>query len=161
MNRKNRRAEAARQRHAKAMVGMEMRYGGRTLVVTAYVNTDEDPNDVYRRVELAARGPKRAMVVVSVAVQEPCSIWEGRGPTLFNGRTLIVTCYINTDEPLDHALTRRVMNAANKPGNPKTAAECSGQLAVVVGGGELPLDEARKLWLHVVKKADAQKDGPN
>ena len=147
------------------MVGMELRYGGRTLVVTAYVNTDEDPNDVYDRVRPAARGPKHCMGLVTVAVhpgEQALPIWEAqRIPTYFGGRTLIVTCYINTDEALDHDLTQRVMNAANKPGNQKTSEACGGQLAVTVTGGEAPLEEAREMWKHLIQKLEKQKDGPN
>jgi hypothetical protein len=165
MNRKDRRAEEARQRHAKATVGMELRYGGRTLVVTAYVNTDEEPQAVYQRVEPAARGPKHYMALVTVAVfstGQALPIWESQGiPTFFGGRTLVLTCYVNTDESLDHDLTRRVMNAANKPSNPNTHEACGGQLAVTVTGGESPLEEAREMWSHVIRKLKEQKNGPN
>lgn len=165
MNRKDRRAEAARERHAQAMVGMEVRHKGRTLVVTAYVNTDEEAQAVYARVLPAARGPKQAMALVTVALAQAEAVraaWEAQGiPTFFDGRTLVVTCHINTDEACDHALTERVMNVANKPGNPKTAEACSGQLAVIVTGGEAPIEEARGLWQQVIRKLKEQKDGPN
>jgi len=64
------------------MVGMDLRYGGRTLVVTAYVNTDEEPGAVYERVEAAVRGPKMAMALVTVSVtpaEEIASLWRAPG----------------------------------------------------------------------------------
>lgn len=144
---------------------MEVRHGGRTLVVTAYVNTDEEPEAVYKRVEVAARGPKMAMVITTVAVtpvEAARPLWEEQEiQTFFDGRTLTVTTYINTDESLDHDLTRRVMNAANKPSNPTTSEVCGGQLAVTVTGGEAPLEEAREMWKHFIRKLKDQKDGPN
>jgi hypothetical protein len=148
------------------MVGAELRYGGRTLVVTAYVNTDEEPQAVYDRVFLASRGPKQAMVIVTVgaaaSAEQARSFWEARGiPTIFDGRTLVVTAYVNTDEALDHGLTQRVMNAANKPSNPETAKACDGQLAVAVSGGEAPLEEAKAMWRHFIRKLEDKKHGPN
>lgn len=165
MNRKDRRAEAARQRHAEAMVGMDVRYGGRTLVITTYVNTDEESEELYKRVEPATRGPKHGMVITTVSVlptEEARGLWEEQDiATFFAGRTLVVTSYINTDESLDHELTQRVMNAANKPSNLKTARECGGQLAVTVTGGEAPLEDARDMWRKFIRKLETQKDGPN
>jgi len=165
MNRKDRRAEEARQRHATAVVGMELRYGGRTLVVTAYVNTDEEPEAVYKRVHSAVRGPKAAMAITTVAgtpAEAARLLWETQGiPTFFDGRTLTVTSYVNTDESLDHGLTQRVMNAANKPSNSNTSEACGGQLAVTVTGGEAPLEESRGMWEHFIQKLKDQKHGPN
>jgi len=147
------------------MVGMAIRYGGRTLVVTAYVNTDEEPQVVYERVQTAARGPKAAMVLTTIAVTPAGQVhplWAARGiPTIFDGRTLMLTSYINTDEALDHGLTQRVLNAANKPSNPETAKACDGTLAVAVAGGEAPLEEAREMWKHFIRKLEDQKNGPN
>jgi len=147
------------------MVGMEVRYGGRTLVVTAYVNTDEEAQEVYQRISSATRGPRQSMALVTVALAPPeqaIPLWEAQKiPVLFDGRTLIATAYVNTDETLDHGLTRRVMEAANKPGNPTTLKACDGQLAVIVTGGEAPLEEAREMWRHFIRKLEEQKDGPN
>ena len=38
--------------------GLELRHGGRTLEVRVYVNTDEAPDVVLKRVEAAAKGEK-------------------------------------------------------------------------------------------------------
>ena len=115
--------------------------------------------------DVAARGPKMAMVITTVAVtpaEAARSLWEDQGiSTFFDGCTLTVTTYINTDESLDHDLTQRVMNAANKPSNPKTFEVCGGQLAVTVTGGEAPIEEAREMWKHFIRKLKDQKDGPN
>lgn len=106
-----------------------------------------------------------AMVITTVAVtpaEAARSLWEDQGiSTFFDGCTLTVTTYINTDESLDHDLTQRVMNAANKPSNPKTFEVCGGQLAVTVTGGEAPIEEAREMWKHFIRKLKDQKDGPN
>jgi len=164
VNRKDRRAEEARQRHAKAMVGMELRYGGRTLVVTAYVNTPEEAVDVVKRIQPAARGPREAMAIVTAGVHEAEStagLWKSQGiQTMFEGRTVAVTCYVNTDED-PRSLSKRVMDVANSPSDPKVRAECHGQLAVIATVSEPMYAEAREMWEHLFKTANAQKDGPN
>lgn len=167
MNRKDRRAEAARQRHAKAMVGMELRYGGRTLVVTAYVNTSEEPETVRQRVQPAARGPKQAMAIVMGGDYDPdaaplvAELWKEQGiQTLFDGRTVVITCYVNTDED-PRAVSDRVIRAANTPTDPEVLKACSGQLAVINTIGEAPDEEARPMWEKFFALLRAQKDGPN
>lgn len=47
---------------------IELRYGGRTLVITLYVNTDEDKMAVLGRIIEAAKGPKRSMVTATLEV---------------------------------------------------------------------------------------------
>lgn len=105
------------------------------------------------------------MAVVTAAVlpvEQSTPIWSLQGiTTFFEGRTIQITAYVNTDESLDHDLTKRVMNAANKPGNPKTHAACGGQLAATVTGGEAPIEDAREMWKVFFKKLELQKDGPN
>jgi hypothetical protein len=164
MSRKDRRAEAARQRHAKAMVGMELRYGGRTLVVTAYVNTSEDSGDVVKRVQPAARGPKQAMAIVTAGVHEAAltaALWRSQDiPTMFGGRTVVVTCYVNTDED-PQAVSTRVMCAANSPTDPMVRAECQGQLPVITTVGESPAEATGPTWEKFFAMLRAQKDGPN
>lgn len=165
MSRKDRRAEAARQRHAQAMVGMELRYGGRTLVITAYVNTSEMPEDVVKRVQPAARGPKMAMVIITAGVHtaEPAiaELWRSQDiPTLFDGRTVIVTCYVNTDEE-PATVSARVIAAANAPPDPAVRAACRGQLAVINTVGDAPEHETRAMWEKFFAMLQARKDGPN
>jgi hypothetical protein len=158
------RAEAARQQHAKAMVGMELRYGGRTLVVTTYVNTSEEGQEVVRRVQPAARGPRDVMAIVTahMAPEEPVArLWETQGiQTLFSGRTVVVTAYLNTDED-PQAVSDRVMLAANTPTDAAALAACSGQLAVITTVGELDEADARALWERFFGMLRKQKDGPN
>jgi len=170
MNRKDRRAEAARQRHAKAMEGMELRFGGRTLIVEAFVNTSEDPAEVVRRVQPAARGPKAVMCIVTAGVHEADTatsleavepLWASQGiETLFGGRTIVVTIYANTDEEAV-VISRRVMAAANTPADPAVLEACKGQLAVIMTVSDAPIEETNAMWKHFFKILNAQKDGPN
>lgn len=53
------------------LVGAELRYEGRTLDVNLFVNTDEDLHVVLERVQKAARGPLKAMVVAGARVMSP------------------------------------------------------------------------------------------
>jgi hypothetical protein len=58
---------------------MEIRFGGRTLEVRVFVNTDEEDWVVAERVRQAARGPKQAMAVITVAdvpVERATPLWE-------------------------------------------------------------------------------------
>ena len=65
MNRHDRRARAKQD---PRMDGMEVRYGGRTVHVTIWINTDEDEKTVSLRVHEAARGPRKDMAVVAGGV---------------------------------------------------------------------------------------------
>jgi hypothetical protein len=81
MNRHDRRAAEATSKPAEdpRLVGMEVRHGGRTLEVRVFVNTDEDDWVVAERVRQAARGPKQAMAVITVAdvpVERAVPLWE-------------------------------------------------------------------------------------
>jgi hypothetical protein len=70
-----------RQQRAKAdprMSGADVRYGGRTIQVTVYVNTDEDERDVALRIQEAAKGPGQRMVLVAVGLVD-----EGRARSLW------------------------------------------------------------------------------
>lgn len=167
MNRKDRRAEAARQRHAQALVGMELRYGGRTLVITAYVNTSEEFTEVVKRVQPAARGPKQAMVILTAKVYEAeqaslvADLWKAQGiQTLFDGRTVVIACYVNTDEEAAR-VSARVIAAANKPTDPAVCSACLGQLAVITTVGDAPEEETRAMWEKFFATLRARKDGPN
>ncbi len=62
MNREERRRRA---KNDPRMSGAEIRYGGRTIQITAYVNTDEDELEVLQRVQEAAKGPGKRMVLVA------------------------------------------------------------------------------------------------
>lgn len=66
MNRHERRKKRAVGTDPR-LTGMELRYGGRTLIVTAYLNTDQDPNAAALRVQQAARGENADMCIVTVA----------------------------------------------------------------------------------------------
>jgi hypothetical protein len=46
--------------------GMDLRYGGRTLEVKVYLNTEGDPHEIAERVKRAASGPKMDMAIVLV-----------------------------------------------------------------------------------------------
>lgn len=73
MNRRDRRAEVVKKRalgNDTRLEGMDLRYGGRTLVVTVYLNTDGDPYEIGERVKAAARGPKLDMAVYTVGEVE-------------------------------------------------------------------------------------------
>lgn len=146
---------------------MELRYGGRTLVITAYVNTSEDVQRVVERVQPAARGPKRALVIVTAGVHEAeqaplvAALWKDTDiPTLFDGRTVVVTCYVNTDEEAA-PVSARVIAAANKPPEPAVRAACGGQLAVITTIGDAPEHETRAMWEKFFEMMRARKDGPN
>jgi hypothetical protein len=81
MNRHDRRAAEAKSRPAEdpRLVGMEVRFGGRTLEVRVFVNTDEEDWVVAQRVREAARGPKQAMAVITVAdvpVERAVPLWD-------------------------------------------------------------------------------------
>jgi hypothetical protein len=58
-----------------------IKFGGRMLRITAYVNSDEDPDVVGARLRDAARGPEGHMALVVIAVTPPSSkaqeIWRG------------------------------------------------------------------------------------
>ena len=143
------------------MVGMELRYGGRTLIVTAYVNTSETPEEVVQRVQPAARGPKSAMVIVTAGVHENATeLWASQEiQTLFEGRTVVVNVYANTDEE-PNSISTRVMAAANTP-SWKCSEECQGQLAVITTVSDAPIEETTAMWRHFFKTVNAQKGGPN
>lgn len=164
MNRRSRRAEATRQGHAKAMTGMELRYNARTLVVTAYVNTSEESPMVLLRVRPAARGPRQVMTIVTGETldgPQAAPLWAERGiETLFEGRTVVVTAYVNTDEE-PQAISDRVMLAANTPIDPRVREACRGQLAVITTVGLAEAAEARAMWQHFFAALEARKDGPN
>ncbi len=149
-------------RHSDEMRGMELRYNARTLVVTVYVNTSEQSEEVLRRVQPAARGPREAMVVLTAQTRDDVtSLWEASDiGTLFDGRTVIVTAYVNTDEE-PQALSDRVMQAANTPTDRAVSDACRGQLAVVTTVGLAEDDEARVMWQHLFATLNARKDGPN
>lgn len=65
MNRRERRAQTKAD---PRLSGSDVRYGGRTLQVTAYVNTDEDERVVALRVQEAAKGPGKRMVLVTAGI---------------------------------------------------------------------------------------------
>lgn len=164
MNRKDRRAEAARQRHAKAMVGMELRYGGRTLIVNVFVNTSESLEEVVKRVQPAARGSKESMILVTGAVMDTeiaRPVWESQGiTTMFEGKTVGLELYMNTDEE-PRPISDRVMAAANTPVDPAVLEACKGRLAVVSTVSFVEPHEIRPMWERLFKGLSAQKDGPN
>jgi hypothetical protein len=90
-NRHERRAAAkkAQQEAAasgdKRLKGMEIRYGGRTLTVTAYINTDEPIEQIVERVKIAARGPKFDMVLVAggeVETDAAQDLWDATFPAM-------------------------------------------------------------------------------
>jgi hypothetical protein len=81
MNRHDRRAAEAKGKAAEdpRLQGMEIRFGGRTLEVKVFVNTDEEDWVVAMRVREAARGPKQCMAVLTVAdvpVENAKPLWE-------------------------------------------------------------------------------------
>lgn len=164
MNRKDRRAEAARQRHAKAMVGMELRYGGRTLIVNVFVNTSESLEEVVKRVQPAARGPKDAMILVTGSVMDveiARPVWESQGiTTMFEGQTVGLELFMNTDEE-PRPISDRVMAAANTPVDPAVLEACKGRLAVVSMVSFVEPHDIRPMWDRLFKGLSAKKDGPN
>lgn len=59
--------------------GMEVRYGGRTLRLEIFINTDEAPEAVAERLAPAARGPRRDMAVTAISevpVAEAMVFWS-------------------------------------------------------------------------------------
>jgi hypothetical protein len=75
----NRHDKRARAKTDPRMSGADVRYGGRTVQVTVYVNTDEDENDVLIRVQEAAKGPSRRMVLAALAMldeEQARRFWE-------------------------------------------------------------------------------------
>lgn len=69
MNRHERRKQRAVGTDPR-LTGMELRYGGRTLIVTTYLNTDQDAHEAALRMQEAARGPNADMCIVTVAEVE-------------------------------------------------------------------------------------------
>ncbi len=113
MNRAERRKQASedRVRHRgtsrdSRLDGMDVRYGGRTLEIRVYLNTDEEPHDVVARLDPAARGPRRvrsmfAARLVEEALARP--LWKTApgledDPLGYEGRTVEVVVLLNTDE---------------------------------------------------------------
>jgi hypothetical protein len=81
MNRHDRRAAEANGKPVEdsRLVGMEIKYEGRTLDVRVFVNTDEEDWVVVERVRQAARGPKQCMAMVmvgNVPLERAKPLWE-------------------------------------------------------------------------------------
>ncbi len=81
MNRHDRRAQASQERRdaAAKKLGADVRYGGRTLEVKVFVNTDEDEREVALRVQAAAKGPKGCMTVLTAGILDASDaekVWE-------------------------------------------------------------------------------------
>lgn len=76
MNRRERRAA----KNGPKLEGAEIRYGGRTLELRVYVNTDEAPEVVYERVRHAVKSaPNCPMTVITcgeVPVDQAEGLWE-------------------------------------------------------------------------------------
>jgi len=73
MNRHERRAQAAKR------IGADVRYGGRTIEIKVFVNTDEDEHAVVKRVQDAAKGPKKCMTVVMagfLSEEDAKRVWD-------------------------------------------------------------------------------------
>jgi hypothetical protein len=77
MNRHDRRAAAAKD---PRLQGAEIRYGGRTLELRVYVNTDEPYERVFERVQRAVKSaPNSPMVMMTVAElddAEADALWQ-------------------------------------------------------------------------------------
>lgn len=159
MNRRDRRAQQSWARKDPRLQGMEIRYGGRTLVFHVLVNTDEDAEQVVWRLRRAAPGPKQVMTLVAGRKPDTshwASTWEGAGiPTLFDGRTIAMEVYLNTDEEPE-PISARLLAAARVPGNAATAAALRSlgnvpssedvSLAVLIAGGDVDAEAARSVW---------------
>lgn len=64
---------------------LEARFGGRTIKLEVWVNTDEDPHVVADRVAQAAKGPDLRMAVVAGGVLDPedgAKVWTKMLPLL-------------------------------------------------------------------------------
>ena len=159
MNRHDRRAQKSWGRRDPRLQGMEIRYGGRTLIFHILVNTDEDAEQVVWRLKRAAPGPKQVMTLVAGRKPDSShwvSTWEGAGiPTIFDGRTVAMEVYLNTDEDPE-PISARLLAAARAPGNAATAAELRRlgnvpssedvSLAVIIAGGDVDAETARSVW---------------
>lgn len=159
MNRRERRKQASWARRDPRLRGMDIRYGGRTLVFHVLVNTDEDAEQVVWRIKAAAPGPKQVMVLV--AGRKPADshwapAWEEAGiSTVFDGRTIAMEVYLNTDEEPE-PISARLLASARAPGNPATVAALRKignvpdsedvSLAVIIFGGDVETEAARSIW---------------
>ena len=77
MNRNHRRAARAAD---PRLNGAEIRYGGRTIELRVYVNTDEAVPAVFERVQKAVKSaPNEPMVIITVGMlstEEATGLWE-------------------------------------------------------------------------------------
>jgi len=58
-----------------------VRYGGRTVHIEVFVNTDEDADAIAQRLRAAASGPRQSMTVAAGGVLKPAaaaSFWAAR-----------------------------------------------------------------------------------
>lgn len=102
-----------------------IKFGGRTVVMTVYVNTEEDANHVGERVNDAAKGPKLRMAFTGarlVTGADAMAAWSAivgaaggeQTAIKFGGRTIILSVCVNTDEEAA-AVVLRTQEAANGP----------------------------------------------
>ena len=157
MNRADRRRQASedRVRHRgtsrdSRLEGMDVRYGGRTLEIRVYLNTDEEPQEVILRLDPVARGPRlvRAMFAARlVPAEHALPLWKTApgledDPLGYEGRTVEVVVLLNTDEDARSVVDRM-----------KPAARGSKLVMCLFVASEYDPEAAEVLWKFASEQA--------
>ena len=121
------------------MKGMEVRFGGRTLLVetttvAARLATREECNVFAAMIRKACAGPQLRMAIVQLAVH-PIGVRAD--------------CYVNTDEPITDIASRIKMALIGMPHAAWIDLDTDGD-NTIIAGNELSKEEAATFWQKAI-----------